>query len=214
MPSIFNNTMKLEFKKPDITIRELKEKYNCKRTNLLRGKLGSAKSKDDRELFYGALFAESLNKISNHDYLIRLPEEDTDRDCELLDHSEWQSNQILSRDQRKMDHFLIQNVQITEHVVANELKNGNNNIYDIFIEHLNRTKLSKQAGDYSGCILVFYVSLKIDGKLGLNELRKVIRDSQQDKFQQIWVIIPNHNQYGIAELCHSEEQFAIAKFEE
>lgn len=205
--------MKLEFKKPDIALKELNKKYNCERAHLLRGKLGSSKSKADRELFYGALFAESLNKISNHGYLIRLPEEDTDCDCELLDYSEWQSNQKLPKEQRKTDHFLLQNVQITEHVVASELKNGNNNIYDIFKEHLHRTKLSKKAGDYSGCILIFYVGLKIDGKLGLQELREVIRDSNQDKFQQIWVMIPNHDQYGIAELYHSEEQFVIVKFE-
>jgi len=205
--------MNLEFKKPDIALEELKQKYNCDRTHLLRGELGSSKAKEDRELFYGALFAESLNKISNHEYLIRLPEEDTDCDCELLDHSEWQSNQALPKTKRRPDHFLLQNVQITEHVVASKLKNGENNIYDIFVDHLQRTKLSERAGDYSGCILVFYVSLKINGQLGLNELRKVIRDSNQNKFQQIWIIIPNHDEYGIAELCHSEEQFAITKFE-
>ncbi len=212
MPPFFY-TMELEFKKPDIALKELNQKYNCERTHLLRGKLGSAKSKNDRELFYGALFAESLNKISTHKYLVRLPEEDTDCDCELCDHSEWQSNQSLPKEQRKPDHFLLQNVQITGHVVANELKNGNSNIYDIFKEHLYRTKLSERAGDYSGCILIFYVGLKIDGKLGLQELRKVIRDSNNNRFQQIWVIIPNHDQYGIAELCHSEERFEIAKFE-
>ncbi len=213
MPPILIRDMNLKFKKPDIALRELTKKYNYGRTNLLRGELRSAKSKGDRELFYGALFVESLHKISTHEYFIRLPEEDADCDCELLDYSEWQSNQKLPKDQRKPDHFLLQNVQITEHVVVSSLKNGKNNIYDIFIEHLEQTKLSVKAGDYSGCILVFYVSLKIDKQLGLNELRKVVRDSKQDKFQQIWIIIPNLDQYGIAELCNSEEQFAIAKFE-
>jgi len=204
--------MNLEFKKPDIILKQLNEKYNCERTYLLRGKLGNSKSKHDRELFYGALFAESLNKISSHKYLIRLPEEDADCDCELFDHIEWQNNQRLPREQRKPDYFLLQNVQITEHVVASELKNGNNNIYDIFREHLQRTKLSVKDGDYFGCILIFYVSLKINGQLGLLELREMIRKSNQNKFQQIWIIIPNNNQYGIAELCNSEEQFKITKF--
>ncbi len=205
--------MKLEFKKPDIALQDLNKKYNCAKTHLLRAKLRSAKSKDDRELFYGALFAESLNKISSHKYLIRLPEEDTYCDCELLDYSEWQNNQKLLNQPKKPDHFLLQNVQITEYVVASELKKGNTNIYNIFKEHLNKTKLSKHAGDYSGCILVFYLSLKIEGQIGLEELRKLVRNTNQDKFQQIWVIIPNNEQYGIAELCHSEEQFAIADFE-
>lgn len=208
-----NKTMELEFKKPDIALQELNKKYSSSRVCLLRAKLGSPKDKGNRELFYGALFAETLNKISTHKYLIRLPAEDAECDCELLDHSEWQSNQKLLKNQRVPDHFLLQNVQITEHVVASELKNGRTNIYDIFREHLRRTKLSPRAGDYSGCILVFYVSLKLQGKIGLQELRKVVRETTQSKFQQIWVIIPNNDKYGIAELCHSEEQFAIASFE-
>ena len=109
---------------------------------------------------------------------------------------------------------MLQNVQITEHVIVKKLKNGKNNIYNIFKEHLERTKLSVKAGDYNGCILIFYVGIKIHGELGLQELRKMIDESSQTKFQQIWVIIPNDNQYGIAELCHSKEQFAISKFEE
>lgn len=206
--------MDLAFKKPDIALRELKQKYNCNRTHLLKEKLRKPASKNDRELFYGALFAESLNKITSHEYLIRMPEKDEDCDCELLDYSEWQSNQNRSKEQKQSDHFLLQNVQITEHVVSEALKKDKNNIYDIFREHLVRTKLSTQTGDYSGCILIFYMGLKIDGQIGLQELRKMVKESNQNKFQQIWVIIPNHNQYGIAELCQSQEQFKIAIFED
>lgn len=205
--------MNLAFKKPDIALQELKEKYSSSRTHLLRAKLGAAKDKGDRELFYGALFAEALNKISKHKYLIRMPEKDAECDVELVDHSEWQSNQELPKKQRTFDHFLLQNVQITEHVVASELKNGNTNIYDIFKEHLDRTKLAAKAGDYSGCILVFYLALNINGYINLRRLRGMVKDIQQNKFKQIWVIIPNEEKYGIAELCHSEEQFAIAHFE-
>ena len=35
--------MNREFKKPDIALKELIKKYNCKRTHLLRVKLGSSK---------------------------------------------------------------------------------------------------------------------------------------------------------------------------
>lgn len=146
--------MELEFKKPDTALKELMQKYKCEKIHLLREKLGSPTSKNDRELFYGALFAESLNKISPHEYLIRLPEKDADSDCELFDYTEWQSNQAIPKNQRKSDHFLLQNVQITKHAVAAELKRGNNTIYSIFKEHLDRTKLSQKAGDYSGCILL------------------------------------------------------------
>ncbi len=205
--------MNLQFKKPDVALQELNRKYNCSRAHLLRAKLGAAKNKSDRELFFGALFAESLNKISKHKYLIRIPEKDEECDIELLDHSEWQSNQELPKNERIFDHFLIQNVQITEHAVASELKKGNNNIYEIFKQHLDRTKLSPRAGDYSSCILVFYLGLNINGVIGLQELRSIIRSTKQNKFQQIWVIIPNEGKYGIAELCHSEDQFEIANLE-
>jgi len=206
--------MILHFEKPDNVLTELSKKYDCSKIHLLRPFLKGAKNKDDRELFYGALFAESLNKITSHEYLIRLPEKDTYCDVELLDHSEYQSNQALPRNQRQPDHFLLQNVQITKHVVISDLKKGNNNIYDIFREHLIRTKLSPRAGDYSGCILVFHGVLTLkEGQLKLQKLRKMVRKINQDKFRQIWIIIPNHDKYSIAELCYSEEQFAIADLE-
>lgn len=205
--------MNFQFKKPDLALQELKEKYTCSRVLLLKTKLSAAKNKSDSELFFGALFAEALNKISKHQYLIRMPEKDEECDIELLDHSEWQSNQKLPKDKKTSDHFLLQNVQITEHAVASELKKENNNIYEIFKQHLHRTKLSSMVGDYSGCILVFYLNLKINGLIDLREFRVMIRSVKQDKFQQIWIIIPNDWKYGIAELCHSEEQFRIADFE-
>ena len=68
----------IQFKTPKYVLEELREKYNCNRTHLLNEKLKSSNTKYDRELFYGALFAESLNKISTHEYLIRMPEEDKD----------------------------------------------------------------------------------------------------------------------------------------
>jgi hypothetical protein len=212
MPAHPFSNVNLQFKKPNIVLQELKKKYNCSRIYSIREKLGGAKDKGDRELFYGSLFAEILNKISKHKYLIRMPEKDEECDVELIDHSEWQNNQKLPKNQRKADHFLLQNVQITEHVVVNELRRGNNNIYEIFKQHLNRTKLSPKAGDYAGCILVFYLNLKINEKIGLRELRSMVRECNQDKFQQIWVVIPNVEKYGVAELCRSEEQFMIADF--
>lgn len=205
---------KLEFQNPKIVLENLKRIHDCHRVHQIKAKLKGANNKADRERFFGALFAESLNKITNHEYLVRIPEEDEDRDCEILDYTEFQSNQQLPKESRNPDHFLLQNVQITGHVITSAIKEGGNNIYKIFIEHLNRTKLSKKAGDYSGCILVFYIGLSIQGKLDLRKIRGVIRCSNQSKFKQIWVVIPNNGEYGIAELCHSEDHLTIASFDD
>lgn len=201
----------LQFKKPKFVLYELGKKYNCKETYLLRGKLKGAKCKSDRELFYGALFAESLNKISDHEYLIHMPEEDKDCDCELLDYTEFQMG-LKSPNTRKFNHFLLQNTQITEHDINGKIKKGITNIYDILKFHLIRTKLSKKAGDYLGCILVFYLSLKINGEISLKKLRETVRSIEQDNFQQIWIVVPNKTKYTIAELLISEDESHIADF--
>lgn len=207
--------MTLEFEKPDDVLARLCKEYDCPKPHLLRAKLKGAKSKEDRELYYGALFAKALNKINKHEYFIRLPEKDEDCDVELLNNTQHQLNQKLPKDKRKPDHFLVQNVQITEYDVKDALEKGKSNIiYDIFSDHLERTKLSPRAGDYSGCILVFYPALKLEGQIGLVELRRMARATNQDKFKEIWVLIPNRGKYGIAELCHMEGEFGVVDFED
>jgi len=207
-----NYSKQLEFKKPSVILNDLKIKYNCQKINLIRDKLRGAKSKEDRELFYGALFAEIMNKITQHQHLIRLPEEDAACDCEMLDKSEWEKNQKLSKDLRKPDYYYLQNVQITGHVIDQKINNGDNNIYEIIKDHLWRTKLSPQSGDYTGCILVFYISLKIQGNINLIKLREIIRNLKQAKFQQIWLIGPSREKYYIAELLVSNEEFKVVIF--
>ncbi len=185
-------------------LRRLRDKYGCYRINLLRTHLSSAKSKTDRELFYGALFGKLLSVVNKHQYLVYIPEADEDCDCELLDYTKYQMKRKPGNN-GEINHYLLQNVQITNQAVVEQIKKGSNDIYDTFTAHLVRTKLSNRAGDYSGCILVFYVGIRLSNKISLKKLRDIVRKIKQDKFRQIWLIAPNNIEYGIAELLHSDK---------
>lgn len=181
---------KLKFYKPLEKLKELLIEFKVDDILSLPDKLRSPKCKDKRELFYGIIFTECLHQINQHEYLIRLPDEDTDCDFEILDMIQYRINQPLNKNEKFSDHWRCQNVMITEHPVKEFLSNGTNNIYDIFSGHLYKTKLSPQKGDYLGCILIFYFNLKIDGRLDLYKIRKSIRNIKQNKVQQIYIIIP------------------------
>lgn len=198
----------LKFYKPLEKLKELLIEFKVDDILSLPNKLKSPGCKDKRELFYGIIFTECLHQINQHEYLIRLPDEDADCDFEILDITQYRINQPLNKNEKFFDHWRCQNVMITEHPVKEFLSNGTNNIYDIFSEHLYKTKLSPQKGDYSGCILIFYFNLKIDGRLNLGEIRKKIRDIDQDKMKQIYIISPylkeSNCEFSMAELLLSD----------
>ncbi len=209
---MIDKNAKSQFMNPIDTITNLKRKYNCPRAHLLPNYLRNSNCKHDRESFFAAIFAESLNKISTQKHMIYVPEEELGYDYQLLNYSVYQENQELSKNKRKYDHFFIENVCITSHVIEKKIKNNIKNISEIFCDHLTNKKLSIESGDYKGYILVFYISLKINGFIGLKEIRENIRKITQDKFQQIWIIVPNHDKYGIAELLESNEPYQISDF--
>lgn len=199
----------LKFYKPLEKYKELLTEFDVDDIILLINKLKNPKCKEERELLYGIIFTECLNRINKNDYLIRLPNEDTDCDFEVLDFIQWKKNQKASKNKRVTDHWRIQNVMITEHPVKKLLQHGINNIYEIFAWHLYDTKLSPRKGDYSGCILVFYLSLKLNEKLNLNKIRESIRAIEQNKVEQIYIVVPYlkelDRKFTIAELLISDQ---------
>lgn len=193
---------KIEFYDTTKIFEDLKKESCTKSVPLLMSFLGKPENKEKRELFYGAIFAEGLKYINKHEYFIA-PARHEPSDIELLDKNIWQNNQNLPKNKREADHWKIQNVMITEHVLKNRIKNNENNFYKIIADHLIKTKLSKKAGDYKGCMLSFYLKLNLKGLADIKILREKIREIKQNKFEQIWIIgfsSPKFNQCFITEL--------------
>lgn len=204
--------MKLEARDPFKILDDFKKEFHCLKVSELRRYFNGAKQKQEREIFYTSLFAAILNKVGRQKYFVINCESDDYRDGEIINIDQYRINQKLPENQRKCDHFLIQNVSITSQAVEKIVNSGENNIYGILKKHLLRAKLSPKAGDYKSCILIFYLSLKINGLISLEELRSKIRRINQTNFQQIWIIAPYHNKYSIAELLCSDDQSVVVDF--
>ncbi len=193
---------KIRFYEPTKIIENLKIESCTENVPSLMSFLGKPENKEKRELFYGVILAEGLKHINKHEYFIA-PARCEPSDFELIDKNIYQKNQNLPKTEREVDHWKIQNVMITEHVLKNRIKNNENNFYKIIANHLSETKLSEKAGDYKGCMLSFYFKLNLNGLADIRILRKEIREIKQNNFEQIWIIgfsSPKFNQCFITEL--------------
>ncbi len=194
----------LTFYTPEQIFTDLKAKFNSKSVSSLMKELRRSSNKEDRELFYGAVFSTGLKYVTKHDYYLKTASNEP-ADIEVLDRTLNEQNQDILKSKRQTDHWRAQNVSITEHVMKEKINKGVNNFYRIIKEHLTRTKLDKKAGDYKGCILVFHLKLNLKGKADIRVLRKTIREVEQDNFEQIWITgfrSKNFNECFITELLY------------
>jgi len=176
----------LTFYTPEQVFNDLKTKFSSTSVPSLMKELKRSSNKEDRELFYGAVFSTGLRYVTKHDYHLKTASNEP-ADIEVLDKTLNEQNQDIPKSKRQTDHWIAQNVSITEHVMKEKINKGVNNFYRIIKEHLIKTKLSKKAGDYRGCILVFHLKLNLRGKADIRILRKKIREIKQDNFEQIWI---------------------------
>lgn len=186
--------MTVEFMTSEKVFHDLMKKYGVKSlTELHRVIEGKSGVNDDRDLFFGAIFAHGVGQVQKHQCVLKIFH-DEPWDIEMVDKTQLDKGEIPN-------HFYIQNVHITHHYIEAELKNGLENIYEIFCKFLYEKKLSPLKADYKGGLLVFHVGSNIQGKFDLRILRVKLRQIQQTKFQQIWITSFSQSDYSQGQLA-------------
>lgn len=197
-------TMK-EFYFPPKVFQDLVVKYRVSSlTELHRAIEGKAGANDDRDLFYGALFAQGVGAVQRHECLLRRYEGEP-WDIEIV-------NKTLLESGGKPNHWCVQLFHITRHAVESSVKTGSNNIYEIIEHFIHDTKLSPKKGDYKGGILVMHLGFSAIGSFDVRELRKYVRGIQQNKVQQIWVTSftkPDYSEGQLMELLLGDGELLI-----
>jgi hypothetical protein len=202
---------KLSFYSPERVLSELKHKYDGTNVPELMNELNKSKEKENRELFYGSILCIGLKFITKHEIFMKTASEEP-ADIELFDKTIPRENQNRSKKQREINHWRVQNVLITEHVLKGNIEKGIDNFYEIVSEHLMRTKFAIKK-DYQGLMLHMHLKLKLRGFASVYKLKDKIRAIDQDNFDQLWVTnfsTPKFDKCSITELlCYD---FGLVEF--